>query len=435
MTLHNMPNTSKQIKTTLNYKYVALLASISGLRMFGFFMLLPIFTEIARYFKGSNPQTIGLAMGIYGLVQAILYLPLGALSDKFGRLNLVRFGLICLMLGSLLASYTDTIYGLIIARSLQGFGAISSVLSAWMADIVDKEHRTKAMAIIGATIGLSFPLSLVLSPILLNYLHIQGLFLCLAALSALALVLAHYLPNQQHYQTYHWEDFKQAFTLAFNPPLIKWMLSVCFLHALSMLFFFAIPTLISNIGFNIQKQWQFYLPVLAISFIVSMALIRRFNHRQVQISSYILFIIAYLLLMVDITHVLPALHLSTTIQIILACTLYFVAFNNLEILQPSIISQLAPPHLKGSVMGIYYSIQAFGMFIGAVCAGQSSLLFTYLNKQAFVQNTVFKLQSYLIFLNTNQAIIFSMSLLFIILWIVIDLYLHIFKRKQSYVGE
>ncbi|MFM2344150.1 MAG: transporter, major facilitator family [Pseudomonadota bacterium] len=382
-------------------KHSLTLASVSMLRMFGFFLLMPILSYLASKLTDSTPLKIGLVMGIYGLVQAFFYFPLGILSDKIGRKPLIYFGLACMCLGSIIAANTQNINIMILARAIQGVGAISSVLSAFAADIIPEEFRTKSMMIIGIGVGISFPLSLIISPILYNNFGQSGIFYTITICSILALPSIISLPNikPQPYikntqNSKNHSSILSILRIIIQDKSIKpWLVGVIFLHALSMMFFYIISFLLEEKGIILAKQWVFYLPILALSFIFSAKLVRGLEkkHRFSQISYLSIALIGISSLGLIFNQSLAFSLFSILVLV------YFIGFNMLEMFQPSIISKLAQPNLKGATMGVYYTLQSIGMFIGSISAGYAS---------KFAINHHF----------SKSGLIFSLSLSFVVIW-------------------
>jgi predicted MFS family arabinose efflux permease len=343
------------------------------LRMFGFFMLLPILSHLASKMQYSTPMLTGLAMGIYGLMQAFLYFPFGALSDKIGRKPVMYLGLFLLLLGSVLAANTTNIYILILARAVQGMGAISAVSSAFVADIVSEQNRTKAMMLIGIGVGLSFPLSLVLSPILYANMGSSGIFYSISACTLTAILALSLLPNIESnkgankYSTSISISIKHILK---NKLIQPWMIGVFFLHALSMMFFYIISFILHDYAIELAQQWKFYLPILGISFISSMYVVRKLEKKQ---QYFAVSIVSICLLLISSIAMIFSHGFNLHAYIFYAIVaVYFTGFNMLEIFQPSMISKLCNPSSRGATMGIYYTIQAFGMFFGSICAGALS---------------------------------------------------------------
>ncbi len=372
-------------------KAVFLLAGISGLRMCAFFMLLPLLHDLALLLQGSTPFLLGLSMGIYGLVQACFYLPWGVLSDKVGRKPIILIGLLCLLAGSLWAARSSNINHFMAARALQGLGAISAVLSAYVADMLTQEQRPIAMGMIGGAVGLSFPLSLIIAPSLYAALHYAGFFYALSFLIALAFACALYLPKQNvacpHYQK---KDLQQGLKHAWQfMPLRSLMMGVIFLHALSMMFFYVISKLLTQLFIPTAQHYWVYLPILFLSFAWVMTKIRQDKKASLSHKAPIQgnmqktlshgfamgsLLLAYGLMMLAHYGAPPLQIFSTAYNVyaglvLLGIFFYFVGFNYLEVMQPSLVANYSQAHLKGTSMGTYYTLQALGMFIGGALAG------------------------------------------------------------------
>jgi MFS family permease len=407
----------KNIKTV--FIAVGILALISLLRMFGFFLIMPILSHIADKLRYSTPLLIGVALGIYGLIQAFLYFPLGVLSDKIGRKPVIFMGLILLFFGSIIAAHSTDIYMLIFARSLQGMGAISAVLSAYTADIVDEKYRSRAMMLIGIMVGLSFPLSLILGPIIYNIMGVKGLFYIVAAFSLLAAILTLFLPkvsisntnthahtnsNHKPIKNLNIKRFAMLKTNLYmvlqNKYIYPWLCGVLFLHAISMMFFYIMSFLLEQKYLPLNQQWKFYLPVLTVAFLFSMPLMRRLEKKHLfqQIS-----LISILLIGLTSLGLIFSVNLNFIVFSIVV-TIYFIGFNMLEVFQPSILSKMAGD-LKGATMGVYYTLQSIGIFIGAGLAGIASQISVHYHMGKHIG-------------------IFSTSVFLVLIWLFVNQYLH-----------
>jgi len=379
----------------INYLKPSLtLASVSMLRMFGFFLLMPILSFLANKLQYASQFNIGMALGIYGLIQAFFYFPLGILSDKIGRKPVIYCGLLLLFLGAVLAANTSNVYILILARAIQGIGAISSVLSAFTADIIPIQHRTKAMMMIGIGVGISFPMSLIAAPILYNNFGQSGIFYTVALSSITAGFFIYLLPNIKNNNQAFLGVKKSLNLIIHNKPMHPWLIGVFFLHILSMMFFYIISFILQSKNIILADQWKFYLPILTISFILAAKIIKNLEKqkRNIQISYISIVCLAIANLGLIFTSSISIYSFSILVLI------YFTGFNILEIFQPSILSKLSNAQTKGATMGVYYSIQSLGMFCGAVSAGIASRFADiYGMDKAFI--------------------IFSLSLLFVVLWI------------------
>ena len=344
------------------------LAFIFALRMMGLFMIYPVFAVFARQLQGSTPALIGLALGIYGLTQAMLQIPFGMMSDRIGRKPVIAGGLLLFALGSAVAALSNSIYGIILGRMLQGAGAVGSTILALGADLTREEQRTKAMAIIGLTIGLSFAVSMVLGPVLNTWIGLHGIFWLTAALGLLGIaVLLWVTPHPSRTKLHRDTEavpalFKRVLS---DGQLLRLDFGIFALHAILTATFVALPVALHNVaGFNLHQQWVLYLPVLAVSVIGMVPLIiiaERHRHMKPVFLGSIL-AIAAAELGLTLWH-------ATLWAVIPALILFFTAFNLMEASLPSLISKVAPPASKGTAMGVYSSSQFFGIFVGGTLAG------------------------------------------------------------------
>ena len=343
------------------------LASIYGLRMLGMFLLLPIFAIYAETLKGGENHTlIGFAMGAYGIAQVLLQLPFGMASDKFGRKRVIYFGLVLFIIGSVIAAMAGDIVTMIVGRSIQGAGAISAVITALVADLTSMEHRTKAMAMIGATIGVTFAISLVLGPLLSAWIGVSGIFWMTAVLCVLAAgVVKLIVPDPQKIEA---KSTVKIGDVLRNTQLLRLNFGSFALHAAQIAMFLVVPFALQNAGHMPQNQhWKVYLPVLLASFALMVPAIivgeKRGKLKQIMVSAVALMLIAQLMLMQFIT---------SFWGVVASLFVYFVAFNILEASLPSLVSKIAPPEAKGMAMGVHNTAQSLGMALGAVAAGYIS---------------------------------------------------------------
>ncbi|MBX9675961.1 MAG: MFS transporter [Methylotenera sp.] len=353
------------------------LASIYGLRMLGMFLILPIFSVYAETLKGgSNHTLIGLALGAYGLTQVLLQLPFGIASDKYGRKKVIYIGLALFIIGSVVAALATDIYMVIIGRAIQGAGAVSAVVTALVADLTREEHRTKAMAMIGGTIGITFALSLVAGPLLNQWIGVSGIFWMTAVLSFLAiLVVKYYVPDpvlSQFHSDAQAAPEKMKSVLR-DKQLLRLNFGTFSLHAAQMAMFIVVPfALTETSGMNVNTHWQVYLPVLIASFVLMLPAIiigeKRAKLKTVFIGAVALMLVAQIVF-------------ASTIHqfwgVVISLLIYFTAFNILEASLPSLISKMAPAASKGTAMGVHSTAQSFGIFLGAVVGGYLSHRFDY----------------------------------------------------------
>lgn len=344
---------------------IASLASLYALRMLGLFMVLPVMAIAGAEFEGATPELIGLAIGAYGLSQALLQIPAGALSDYFGRKPIIIIGLIIFALGSFIAANADSIYGIIFGRFLQGCGAIASAVMALVTDLTREEHRMKAMASIGASIGLSFSVALVLGPVLVNLGGLQLIFVITGVLSIAGIVLMLTFvptpPRKKHRDgsAIVSEVFKQLG----NSQLWPLNIGIFILHALMVAMFVAIPSQLVQAGLSLDQHAWMYLPVLLIAFVLMVPFViiaeKKKQMKSIVISALVIMIIA-LILMSQASGVWPWA---------IALGVFFWAFNIMEATLPSWLSKVAPAGAKGSAMGIYSTLQFLGAFAGGLIGG------------------------------------------------------------------
>lgn len=343
------------------------LASVYALRMLGLFMILPVLPLFAEQLEGSTPALIGLAMGIYGLPQVLLQIPFGLLSDKFGRKKIILIGLSLFFIGSVIAALSSTIYGVLIGRGFQGAGAVSAVVMALVADLTQEVHRTKAMAMIGASIGASFGIGMVAGPIISGFGGVQMVFAATAVLTLLAMVSVLYVvPNPQKSKLHRDAEFvpAQAMSALKNPDLLRLDYGIFVQHLLLMAIFVVVPSLMRQAGLQAGQEWQVYLPVFATSMAVMIPFIILAEKKR-KMKAVFLGAVAVLALS---TLGLSFLH-DELISIIGFLWVFFCGFNLLEATLPSLISKTAPADLKGTAMGAYSSSQFMGLFLGGALGG------------------------------------------------------------------
>jgi MFS family permease len=349
--------------TKLERSFALKISLIMATRMLGLFMIFPIFSVYANNYTSVTPLLIGAAIGAYGLTQAFFQIPFGYLSDKYGRKPLLILGLIIFFIGSIVAATADDIFQVVIGRALQGAGAISAVLMAFLADYISENERPKANALVGVQIGAAFMLALLLGPIIVFQIGISGLFWTIAALSIVALLvvttLPHAKPKKQY--TFSIENFKRILT----PALLRLDFSVFALHLILTSAFIAIPIfLVENNILSIQDNWQIYLPVIILSFLGMVPMIIVATKYQKTKTIFLLAI--FLLALSQILFYQTALNYATFFIIL---TLFFTAFNALEALLPSLIAKTASSDKRGLAMGFYASSQFLGAFVGGIVGG------------------------------------------------------------------
>ncbi|MEW6332005.1 MAG: MFS transporter [Pseudomonadota bacterium] len=345
------------------------LASIYGLRMLGMFLILPVFALYAEHLPGGENHTlVGLALGMYGLTQALLQLPFGMVSDRVGRKRVIYFGLVLFALGSFIAAAADDIYMVIIGRTIQGAGAINAAVTALLADLTREEHRTKAMAMVGASIGLTFALSLILGPAFYHLIGVPGIFAMTGVLALLAVPMMKFVvpdPRASHFHSDAEATPAGLPEVLRNGELGRLNFGIFALHVVQMAMFVVMPLLLRESGgLDANHHWQVYLPVLAISVAFMVPLIvygeRKARVKPVFVGSVALMLVTELAFISTLNHFWG---------VVATLTLYFTAFNVLEATLPSLVSKIAPARAKGTAMGIYNTSQALGLFVGGAAGG------------------------------------------------------------------
>jgi MFS family permease len=342
----------------------AALAAIFALRMLGLFLILPVFAIHAQTIPGGDNLTlVGIALGAYGLTQAMFQIPFGMASDVFGRKRVIVFGLLLFAAGSAVAALSTDIRWMMFGRVLQGAGAISAAVTALAADLTREQHRTKVMAMIGSSIGLVFAISLVAAPLLYTAVGMGGIFWLTAglALAAIGLVTS-VVPEPPPLQPGPRVPFSEVLQ---NTQLLRLNFGIFTLHMVQMAMFVVVPGLLVTTGaLPMAAHWKVYLPAILLSFVLMVpAIIYAEKRQQVQR----VFVMAISLLLVT----LLVLWVGTGQFEIVAGGLvsFFVAFNILEAMLPSMISRIAPPRAKGAALGVYNTTQALGLFVGGALGG------------------------------------------------------------------
>ncbi|MCO7189327.1 MULTISPECIES: MFS transporter [unclassified Pseudoalteromonas] len=358
---------SKQSLNSLEKRAAISLASVFAFRMLGLFMLMPVLAIYGQSLTDVSPLWIGLAIGAYGLTQALLQIPMGWLSDKFGRKPIIVAGLIMFAIGSVVAALADSIYWVTAGRALQGMGAIASALLALASDLSRDEQRPKVMAVIGMCIGMSFAVAMLLGPMVAAAFGIAGIFWLTAALAVLGIGIVMFIVPSAVNRAPKGDtvasmaDIRQ---LVRHPQLVRLDLGVLLLHLTLTTLFVALPGQLIADGLAAQDHWQLYIPVLLLAFVLMAPLmivaIRKQKEKQVFLASIALLVLSTLAL-------IPAA--NSLVGIAVAMTVYFIAFNFLEATMPALVSRIAPATQKGSAMGVFSSSQFFGAFAGGVMGG------------------------------------------------------------------
>ena len=345
------------------------LAGIYSLRMFGMFLILPIFALYAPQLRGGEDHMlVGIALGAYGLTQAILQLPFGMLSDRIGRKRVIYIGLLLMALGSLICASANDIYTMILGRAVQGSGAISAAITALLADLTREEHRTKAMAMIGMSIGLTFAFSLAAGPTLYKTLTMPGIFVLIGVLSLAALLGVWKIVPQPALSRFHSDAEANPTKLRDvlrDPQLLRLNYGIFALHAAQMAMFTVMPLiLLKTGGLDANHHWQVYLPIMVGAFILMIPAIV-YGEKKAKLKQ--VFVSAVALMFVTQTGM--ALTLNSFWNIVILLGGYFIAFNILEATLPSLISKIAPAAAKGTAIGVYNATQSFGTFLGGALGG------------------------------------------------------------------
>ena len=343
------------------------LALVFFLRMLPLFIILPILSLTESTYMYATPQLLGLALGIYGLTQAILQIPFGMLSDRWGRKPIIVLGLIIFGIGSLIAAMADSIYGLLIGRALQGAGAVAAAIMALAADLTEEESRTKIMAFIGISIGAAFSIAFILGPILYEYIGIDGIFFLSTCFSIIAIiVLLTMVPNPaKKNERANKLSSINVKTVIFNPSLIKLNISIFSSHLILMANFVVIPiTLKEAIQIEPAIHWQVYLTAIFLSLFIMVPFMvfgERLNKEK-------LFLRFSIILMMLSQIGLALFELSFNL-VVLFLILFFGAFNYLEALLPSMVSKTTHQKTKGTALGVYSTSQFIGIFMGGLIGG------------------------------------------------------------------
>ncbi len=341
------------------------IALLIALRMYGLFLIMPVFSVYAKTLPHSTPLLIGLALGIYGLTQALLQIPLGLASDFFGRKKVLTIGLLTFITGSIIAALATTIHGVILGRAIQGMGAIASTGMALVADVSRPEQRTKMMATIGMSIGMAFMLAFITGPILFGWFGMSGLFWITAGLASLALIQLHVFVQEPKKHIKKGFSFIELFHTLKDMQLISLNLSVFVLHAVMTAVFVVLPLiLVEQLDFAAKQHWKMYLPVLLISmvFFIPMIIIHEKRKKYFQFVTFALVGLA-------LSQVMMGLFNSSLMVIAAMLVIYFAFFNFLEAAMPAMLSRIAGEKYRGAAMGGYSTSQFLGAFVGSSLAG------------------------------------------------------------------
>ena len=347
------------------------LSSIFALRMLGLFMIIPVFAVAGQTYQYATPALLGFAVGVYGLSQAILQIPFSLWADRFSRKPLVVIGLLLFALGGAIAAMSHTIYGVILGRAIAGAGAVSAVVMALLADVTREENRTKAMAAMGMSIGLSFVVAFSLGPWLTHLVGISGLFWVTTVMGLVAILMLLLVPKV----TRHHRNFQQGYITQLKQvlkmgDLNRLHVSVFTLHLLLTAMFIYVPSqLIKFADIPLQHHGWVYLPLLLVSLFVafpSIVLAEKYRKMRGIFLTAIAGIILGLLVLI--------FGFESKYILLLGLGLFFIAFNVMEALLPSWLSKAAPIQSKATAMGVNASSQFLGAFFGGMIGGQLLML-------------------------------------------------------------
>lgn len=344
------------------------LAGIFSLRMLGMFMILPVFALYAAKLDGATPALMGLAIGAYGMTQAILQIPFGLLSDRFGRKPVIAVGLLLFALGSVVAALSTSIYGIILGRAIQGSGAIAAAVMALAADLTREEQRTNAMAIIGMSIGFSFSLALVTGPILDHWIGLSGIFWLTAVLACVGIAGLYLIVPQPQVSRVHRDAEPvpaQFMSVLKDAQLLRLNYGILSLHLILTATFTVLPLILRDyLGMVSAKHWHLYLPVmlLSVAAMIPFIILAERRRRMKQVFLGAIAVVALAEFGMALWHV-------SLVSVGLLLFLFYAGFNLLEATLPSLISKMAPSDSKGTAMGFYSSSQFLGAFIGGAAGG------------------------------------------------------------------
>jgi len=352
---------------SLERRAVALLASVYALRMAGLFLILPVFALYALDLDGHTPLLIGIAIGAYGLTQAILQIPFGVLSDHLGRKPVIAAGLLIFAVGSIIAANADSIWMVIAGRAVQGAGAIAAAVMAMVSDLTREEQRTKAMAIIGMTIGASFVLSLILGPVLDGAIGVPGIFWMTGALALLAIgVILFAVPTPVRVERDRSRNLREEFArILRDSQLLRLDAGIFVLHLVMTAMFVVLPgVIVKHLGLQAHAHWELYLPVMLAGFATMLPFLIYANRKRVTRS-----VLAGSVAVLMAAQLLFLFSRTTHTGLIVGLWLFFSAFSLLEAMLPSLVSRLAPSESKGAAIGVYSSTQFLGAFAGGALGG------------------------------------------------------------------
>jgi MFS family permease len=348
----------------------ASLATIYSMRMLGLFMVLPVFIMEARQYPGGDdPSSVGLAMGMYGLVQAVLQIPFGLAADKFGRKRVIIFGLVLLGVGSVIAACATSVAGLALGRAIQGGGAISAAVTALLADQTRDHVRTKGMALIGASIGLMFALSLLIGPILAAHFGLSGIFSISAAMALLGiLIVVYWTPKEAVLtETLPRQTWAQLRKTLLQSDLLRLDFGVFILYAVQLAMWVGIPSLLTQAGVSSKDHGWVYLPAVLLSFVFMGLTLFRMERRGKLRPLFLGSIVSTIVVLIGMYFQSEGQQSVWVLGGLIF--LFFSGFNILEASQPSLASRMSPVESRGAVLGVYNTLQSLGIFAGGAMGG------------------------------------------------------------------
>ncbi len=345
------------------WRISGILSGVYALRMLGLFLVLPVLSLYAAELAGSQKSLwIGWAMGAYGLTQACLQLPFGMVSDKWGRKKTIYIGMTMFIVGSFIAAAATSIEWLVLARALQGAGAISAVITALMSDLIRDSVRTRAMSMVGMSIGLTFALSLVAAPLLVSVIGMSGLFVLTGVSMMLAMFAVYkYVPDPEKNTS---SNRLPALQIALQPQLWRLNFGIFALHAAQMALFISLPFLFLQMGIAQEAQWKVYAPMVLFGMVLMVPVII-YGEKKRKLKQTLLFAIG----MMVVAQTMLATQHNVVMVMTAALVIYAIAFNVLEAILPSMVAKFAPAEQRGAAMGFYSTAQSIGLFVGGVAGG------------------------------------------------------------------
>lgn len=343
------------------------LSTVFSLRMFGMFMVLPVLTTYGMMLNDANEVLIGIAMGVYGLAQVVFQIPCGLISDRIGRKPLITCGLLIFTVGSIVAATTDSIWGIILGRALQGSGTIGAAIIALLSDLTCEQNRTKAMAFIGISFSITFAIAMILGPIVTEIFGLHALFWIIAILALIGIIITHTIIPRANHHVLNRESSMVIECLSkvlINTQLLKLNAGIMCLHMLLMSSFVVIPLVMEKAGLAISEHWKVYLITMITSFTTVLPLII-YAEKYQRIKHVFMGCIAILFC----SEVFLLLSSHCLWGIIISLQLFFMSFNVMEAILPSLISKEAPAGYKGTALGVYSTCQFIGVAIGGGLSG------------------------------------------------------------------